>query len=158
MKEHLSFCFDNNIKGRVFIAKEGINGTVSGRNEDIEKYKSNLTDYHEFNDIIFKEDEADEHAFKKMHVRVKEEIVTSNLKNISLKNSGKRLSPDELLEFYKSNKDFIIVDARNWYESKIGKFKGAITPRLKSFREWNKAVENLKEYQDKTIITYLPAV
>ena len=28
--EHLAWCIENNIKGRIFIAKEGINGTVSG--------------------------------------------------------------------------------------------------------------------------------
>ena len=48
----------------------------------------------------------------------------------------------------KSGKDFIIVDARNWYESKIGKFKNAITPQLKNFRQWPEAVESLKEPQE----------
>ncbi len=152
--EHLSWCICNNIRGRIFIASEGINGAVSGLIPDIEKYKANLRSYQIFEDIIFKEDEADENAFNKMHVRVKDEIVNSNLKNTSLANGGKKLSPNELLEFYKSGKDFIIVDARNWYESKIGKFKNALTPQLKNFRQWPEAVESLKEFKDKTIITY----
>ena len=45
MNEHLEFCFQNEIKGRVFIASEGINGTVSGTVENISKYKNNLTSY-----------------------------------------------------------------------------------------------------------------
>jgi len=37
--EHLNWCLANDIRGRVFFATEGINGTVSGKNENIEKYK-----------------------------------------------------------------------------------------------------------------------
>jgi len=71
-----------------------------------------------------------------------------------LANGGKKLSPEQLLEFYESGKEFVIVDARNWYESKIGKFKKAFTPQLKNFRQWPEAVESLKEFKDKTIVTY----
>ena len=153
-EDHLNFCFENNIKGRVYIAKEGINGTVSGLTRDIEIYKENLKSYHFFKDIVFKEDETDEIAFSKMHVRVKKEIIHSGLLETSLKNGGKRLKPDELYNFYKEDKDFVIVDARNWYESKLGKFKNSITPPMKNFREWKKAVKDLEEYKDKTVVTY----
>lgn len=153
--EHLHWCLQNEIKGRVFFAKEGVNGTVSGNVQNIEKYKSNLKSYHEFSDIWFKEDIAIGHAFKKMHVRLKNEIVHGDLKEVSIEHGGRRLSPQELFQFYKDEKDFIIIDARNWYESKIGKFKNAITPPMKSFREWKKVVdEDLNDYKDKTIVTY----
>ena len=103
----------------------------------------------------FKEDEANEHAFRKMHVRLKNEIVSGDLQNVSLMNGGKRLSPEELLKLYENKKEFVIVDARNWYESKIGKFKDAIAPQMKNFREWKKIVDNdLQKYKDKTVVTY----
>ncbi len=152
--EHLQFCFDNNIKGRVFISTEGINGTVSGTNENIEKYKSHLTSYPQFSNIWFKEDDADEHAFLKTHVRVKREIVNASFGEVDLSKTGKRLNPSELNKFYEDNKDFIIVDARNDYESEIGKFKNAITPEMKTFRDWLKVVKDLEEYKDKTVVTY----
>ncbi len=154
VKEHLEWCLANDIKGRVFFASEGVNGTVSGTVENIEKYKAQLTSYPMFTGIWFKEDEAETHAFKKMHVRLKKEIVNSSLNGTSLKNGGKRLTPEELKEFYESGKDFIIVDARNWYESKIGRFKNALTPPMKNFREWKKVVEQLKDYKNKTVVTY----
>ena len=53
-----------------------------------------------------------------------------------------------------SKKDFVIIDTRNWYESKIGRFKNALTPHITHFREWPKVVETLSEYKDKTIVTY----
>jgi UPF0176 protein len=90
---------------------------------NIKNYKAHLTSYSEFADIWFKEDNADEHAFKKMHVRLKNEIVHGNLEDVSIEHGGKRLSPEELLNFYEQGKDFVIVDARNWYESKIGNLK-----------------------------------
>jgi UPF0176 protein len=153
--EHLQWCLKNEIKGRVFFAKEGVNGTVSGTIDQIEKYKIHLTCFSEFKDIWFKEDEAEEHAFRKMHVRLKNEIVHGDLKGVSIEHGGKRLSPEELLQMYKEGKDFVIVDARNWYESKIGKFRNAITPPMKNFREWTTVVDEiLSNYKDKTIITY----
>ncbi|MCH9028147.1 MAG: rhodanese-related sulfurtransferase [Bacteroidetes bacterium] len=154
VNEHLDWCLANDIKGRVFFAEEGVNGTVSGKIEHIERYKSHLTSYPMFNDIWFKEDEVNEHAFKKMHVRLKNEIVHSALNGTSLKNGGKRLDPKKLKEFYDSGKDFIIIDARNQYESEIGRFKNAITPPIKNFRGWKQAIEDLEEHKDKTMVTY----
>jgi UPF0176 protein len=155
VNEHLKWCLQNDIKGRIFFAGEGVNGTVSGLVENIQKYQSHLTSYPEFKDILFKEDEANEHAFKKMQVRLKNEIVQGDLEDVSIEHGGKRLSPEELLRLYEEGKDFVIVDARNWYESKIGKFRNAITPPMKNFREWKKVVDkDLKEYKKKTIVTY----
>ena len=155
VNEHLSWCLQNEIKGRVFFANEGVNGTVSGTMKSIEKYKSYLKSFPEFSDIWFKEDISDEHAFKKMHVRLKNEIVHGDLEEVSTEHGGKRITPEELLQFYKDEKDFIIVDARNWYESKIGKFKNAIVPQMKNFRDWKKVVdEDLNEFKDKTVVTY----
>jgi UPF0176 protein len=153
--EHLKWCLQNDISGRVFFAKEGVNGTVSGLTENIKKYKMYLKSFPEFSDIWFKEDEAIEHAFRKMHVRLKDEIVHGDLENVSIEDGGKRLSPEELLRLYAEGKDFVIVDARNWYESKIEKFKNAITPEMKNFREWKKVVdEELIKYKDETVVTY----
>jgi UPF0176 protein len=154
VNEHLQWCLQNDIKGRVFIAPEGINGTVSGATENIENYKIHIRSFHPFNDIWFKEDETENHAFNKIQVRLKKEIVNSGLEEVSPDNGGKRLSPDELIKFYNEGKDFIIVDARNWYESRIGRFKNALTPHMKNFRGWRHVAEQLKDKKDKTIVTY----
>jgi UPF0176 protein len=154
VESHLKWCSQNDIKGRIFIAKEGINGTVSGKAVNIENYKNHLRNYPEFRDIIFKEDEEDNHAFTSIYVRLKNEIVNSDLKTTSPNNGGKRLTPEQLLDFYETGKDFIIVDARNSYESNIGKFKNAVTPAMQNFRQWPLAVESLKDFKNKTIVTY----
>ena len=153
-KEHLNWCLANGVKGKVYLAKEGISGSVFGDDEVTSKYKNHLRGYKIFNDVWFKDTATDHIAFNKMHVRVKNEIVNSGLAETSLEHTAPKLTPEQLLNFYESKKDFVIVDARNWYESKIGRFKNAITPQITHFREWLKVVESLSEYKDKTIITY----
>jgi len=153
-KEHLSWCLENGIKGKIYLAKEGISGSVFGEDECTSKYKNQLKSYKVFADIWFKEIPTDKIAFSKMHVRVKDEIVNSGLNDTRLENTAPKLTPAQLLKFYEDKKDFVIVDVRNWYESKIGKFKNAITPQITHFREWVKVVDSLKEHKDKTIVTY----
>ncbi len=154
--EILSFCLQHELKGKVYISEEGINGNVSGLKENIEKFKAFLTGLELFNNVLFKEDQTADYVFSRMHVRLKKELVNSGLPifHRSIKTPGKKLSSEKLLDFYESGREFVIVDARNWYESKIGKFKNAITPQLKNFRQWPDAAEELKEYKDKTVVTY----
>ena len=144
----------NGILGKVYLAKEGISGSVFGDDGVVSKYKDHLKSFNIFKDVWFKEVLTDQIAFKNIHVRVKDEIVNSGLPETKLKNTAPKLTPEQLIQFYEDGKDFIIVDARNWYESKIGKFKNAITPQITHFREWPKVVEELEEYKDKTIVTY----
>ena len=153
-KNHLNWCLENKIYGKVYLAKEGISGSIFGDDDAISKYKAHLKSYKNFEDLWFKETVTDRIAFYKMHVRVKEEIVNSGLRETKLEHTAPKITPEQLLKFYEDKKEFVIVDARNWYESKIGKFKNAITPQITHFREWPKVVESLSEYKDKTIVTY----
>ena len=109
-----------------------------------------------FEDMVFKIDEADGHAFKKMHVRPRNEIVTLRLEDDINPNeiTGKYLEPKE---FYEAMQDHntIVIDARNDYEYDLGHFKGAIRPDIKTFRDlpdWIR--ENKEQLEGKKILTY----
>ena len=155
-EEHQQFCNVNHLLGRIYIAKEGINGTLSGLKEDVINYMEHLKSDQRFNDIVFKIDEADEHAFNKMHVRIKKELV-----NLSLEED---INPKKLTGEYVEPKDFyqkmlddntIVIDARNDYEHMVGHFRGAIKPNIRTFRElprWIK--ENEEILRGKNILTY----
>ncbi|MEO8231810.1 MAG: rhodanese-related sulfurtransferase [Ignavibacteriota bacterium] len=153
-KQHLNWCLENGVSGKVYLAKEGINGSVFGDEQTLSNYKNHLKSFKIFEDVWFKETETDTIAYSKMHVRVKDEIVNSGLRKTKLEHTAPKLTPEQLVNFYESKKDFVIVDARNWYESKIGRFKNAITPQVKHFREWPEVVESLKGFKDRTIVTY----
>lgn len=63
--EHLAYCKELNVKGRILIADEGINGTLSGTIEQTEQYMAHMRANPLFSDMVFKIDETDKHAFKR---------------------------------------------------------------------------------------------
>lgn len=153
---HLDFCKALGIKGRILVAPEGINGTVSGTYDQTKAYMSALRMDERFTDMEFKIDEAEEHAFKKIFVRHKKEIVTMNLEDDVDPNitTGKRLSPKE---FYKAlnDEDTVVIDARNNYEYDLGHFRGAVKIDSDNFKEFPDFVkQNLMQYKDKKVLTY----
>ena len=88
-----------------------------------------------------------------MIVRTRDEIVTSRF-DVNIGNTAPYITPLELKELLDNNSDIILLDARNNYESKIGKFKNAITPNLRTFRDFSKTIEELKHLKNKKIVTY----
>ena len=150
----LGVCEDIELKGRILVAEEGLNGSVSGNAVQVEKFKGALRGDERFSDILFKEDVGVSHPFKKMMVKVKK-VVLNMGEEINIENTGKYLSPKEFLEIYDENdENLIILDTRNEYESRVGKFKNAITPNIDSFREFPKFVEELADKKDKKIVMY----
>ncbi|MEQ9619603.1 MAG: rhodanese-related sulfurtransferase [Deltaproteobacteria bacterium] len=151
--EQRDFCKRLGLLGKILVAKEGINGSLSGSEDQIRRYKEYLSGIPQFSDIAFKEEEGTFQPFKKMIVRVKEEIIRME-QPLDMRKRGKYISPEELLELYENGEEFIILDTRNNYESEVGKFKNAITPDIDSFREFPQALESLKHKKDKKIVTY----
>ncbi|GIO94196.1 MULTISPECIES: oxygen-dependent tRNA uridine(34) hydroxylase TrhO [Paenibacillus] len=154
--EHLQYCKELGLKGRILVAAEGINGTVSGTIEQTEQYMRDMHANPLFADMVFKVDPSEGHAFKKMFVRHRKELVTFRVEDELDPNviSGKRLSPKEFFE-YLQREDVIVIDGRNDYEYDIGHFRNAIRPDVQSFREFPEWIrENLSEHKDKTILTY----
>src|SRR3989344_3225158 len=121
-EKHLEMCKSLGILGKVLIAREGINGSVSGSKIQTERYKKVLKSIPEFSDIVFKEEIGTLHPFTKMVVKAKKEIIRLD-KKVNLNKKGKYISPEDFLKLYKNNEDVIILDTRNDYESKIGRFK-----------------------------------
>ena len=154
--QHRQLCNDLGLKGRILVAPEGLNGTVSGTIEACTTYRATLAKDPRFATMVFKVDEATGHTFQKMFVRVKKELVTfrADLPSNPIDTTGHRLRPTEWKEKIESG-DVIIIDGRTDYEFDIGHFRGAIRPDCESFREfpdWIRA--NFGDKKDKTILTY----
>ncbi|NIK67324.1 rhodanese-related sulfurtransferase [Paenibacillus sp. BK720] len=155
--EHLRFCKELGVKGRILISDQGINGTCSGTTEQTDAYMAYMNEHPLFKDITYKIDESEGHVFKKLFVRHKNELVTLRYKKKMDPNvlTGKRLSPKEFYEQLQQD-DVIIIDGRNDYEYDIGHFRGAIRPTVESFREFPEWIrKNLPEdAKNKPILTY----
>lgn len=155
-KEHLDFCKELELKGRILVASNGINGTVSGTIDQTNAYIEAMHADERFKDTFFKIDTHDGHAFKKMHVRPREELVTLRLDNpVDPKElTGEYLNPEE---FYEAMQDenTVILDTRNDYEYDVGHFRGAIRPDIENFRELPQWVEDNRDLiAGKKVLTY----
>jgi UPF0176 protein len=153
-KHHL-FCLENNLLGRIIVAEEGLNGTVSGLTEDCNRYMRWLENDPLFagTNFDFKVEEHATNAFAKLHVRVKNEIVNSDLPVNPRVRTGKHLNP-AAFKAMKDDPDVVLVDMRSNYEHAVGKFKGAITFDMDNLRELPDHVEEIAHLKDKKIITY----
>jgi len=154
---HLQFCKSLNLKGRIIVADEGLNGTVSGTVESCKVYMDTLHADARFSKIDFKIDDVEEPSFIKMHCRYKSEIVHSGLRDPGIINpelkTGIHLEPVDFVKM-KEDPDVVIVDVRSNYEHSIGRFKNAITFDIENFRDFPKMINQLAQYKDKKIITY----
>lgn len=155
--EQRALCEDLGLLGRILIGDEGINGTVSGLTESTERYMATLRSDERTRGIEFKIDTAEGHVFPKLSIKLRSEVVTLGLGEDDVdpnEITGKRLSPEEWLEAIQ-DKEAIVLDGRNDYESALGKFKGAICPPLEHFRDFPEWIrENLGDKKDRKILTY----
>ena len=140
------FCGVNNIKGTILLADEGINGTISGRENNIRNFlqfvkkESFLSGI--FSQLEHKESWATKNPFYRMKVRLKKEIVALGVDGVSpTKKVGKYVKPEDWNNLI-SDPNTIIIDTRNNYEVDIGTFKNAINPNIATFRELPNFVEN----------------
>ncbi|MBI2655331.1 rhodanese-related sulfurtransferase [Candidatus Woesearchaeota archaeon] len=152
-QKHLEFCLLLGLKGRILVGEEGINGCVYGTKGQIEEYKNGLMENSLFSDIEFKDTYTEKPAYRKMFVRVRKEIVYSGL-DVDLKNTGKFLTPIQLKEMLDRNEDIALVDMRNGYEFRIGRFRNAISLPIENFRDLPKAVKNIESLKNKKIVAY----
>ncbi|GAA5428732.1 oxygen-dependent tRNA uridine(34) hydroxylase TrhO [Lactococcus lactis] len=155
-QKHLADCKELGLKGRILVADEGINGTVSGTIEQTNAYMELMKNDPRFSSTIFKIDEAEQNAFKKMHVRYRPELVNLSLEDDvnPLELTGTYLDPKEFREAM-LDENTVVIDARNDYEFDLGHFRGAIRPEIRSFRELPQWIrDNKEQFMEKRVLTY----
>ena len=146
-------CTKLGLKGRVLIAAEGINGTLAGPRESVERYVAALRADARFADIEIKVSEGDAQTFPKLAVKVRPEIVTLGAGPLApdLEN---HLSPAEWKRAIEEDPDVVLVDVRNRYESAAGKFADAIVCDIEHFRELPAWLEQLDALKDRKVLMY----
>ncbi|MFK7871809.1 MAG: rhodanese-related sulfurtransferase [Oligoflexales bacterium] len=144
-----------NMLGTILLAKEGINGMVTGSPTDIEVFKSSMHENPLFSDLLFKANLHDQPAFSRMLVKVKNHIITLRKEVEPTKETGEYLSPKDFLDWQNKNKDMIILDTRNDYEVEMGTFQNAVNPDIQSFDQFPEWVDQNLENNKKTpIVTF----
>ncbi|CAL9008351.1 unnamed protein product [Prunus brigantina] len=157
-------CEELRVSGGIILAPEGINGSICGTRESVEKVLAfiqsddRLKGLRRVESPVSPEEEAIHHGhtsssplaagedapFRWDHVRVKlkKEIVSLGIPAVSpIEKVGKYVSPRDWNALI-SDPDTVVIDVRNNYETRIGKFKGAVDPRTRAFREFPSWVED----------------
>lgn len=152
-----------NLKGRIIISKDGLNGTVGGEIKDLKAYVKETKSYPSFKDMVFKWSEGSREDFPRLSVKARDEIVSFGAakelqvdKN-GVVNGGTHLKPKAVHELVeKHGKEVIFFDGRNQHEAAIGRFKNAIVPKVNHTRDFLNELADPKYdgIKDKPIITY----
>ncbi len=141
-KPLLAQCDTLGITGTLLLAAEGINGTIAGSRTSIDQILAYLRRDPRLGDLQHKESEAFLPPFYRMKVKVKNEIVTMGVAGIDpTELVGRYVKPEDWNELI-CDPDVLLVDTRNDYEVEVGTFKGAIDPRITTFREFPEYVKN----------------
>jgi UPF0176 protein len=140
------------LKGRILLGAEGINGTVAGSAEATTAYMETMRQHPVFHDVEYKIDTTAANPFPRLRIRVRDEIVTLGAEP-DLANTAPHVSPEQFRELMK-DPNVVLFDARNNYESAIGKFKGAITPDIDLFKDLPAALQQYENLKAKKVITY----
>ncbi len=147
----------NSMNGLVILGPEGINATVAAPTEaGLENFKKSLLGHLGLAKLNFKDSESEHPPFRRFQVKVREEIVTLNTPHLVPDRAQKNhhLSPAEWNQVLKSNEKYRMIDTRNWYETKIGTFKGAVNPKIDVFTEFPKFISEQAIKKDEKLLIF----
>lgn len=146
---------DNQIRGTLLLAQEGINGTVAGSRESIDALLAWFKLDERLADVVYKESFNEQQPFNRTKVKLKKEIVTMGVEGIDPRHIvGTYVKPKDWNELI-SDPDVVLVDTRNDYEVDIGTFKNAVNPNTETFREFPQYVEdNLDPAKHKKVAMF----
>jgi UPF0176 protein len=146
------------VLGRIYVAHEGINAQLSLPANHFYDFKKTLDLYDFMQDLRMNiAVEQDDFSFLKLTIKVRDKIVADGLtdESFDVTNKGIHLKAKDFNDLM-NDKDTIVVDMRNHYESEIGHFRNAIKPDVDTFRESLPIIENqlATHKSDKKILMY----
>ncbi len=160
--EHKKLAAGFALKGRMLVAKEGINATFEGTNNNIKAYMRAVKKIPLFKGIVFKQSEGHGLGFTKLQVKVRPEVVTLGVGELNIKkDTAKTITATQLEKMYEAasakgsgapKDDFVVLDLRNDFEVEAGYFEKTVNPRLKFFRDLPGKINELAHLKDKKVV------
>ena len=125
--------------GSILVAQEGINGMLAGTPDAISRWEEALVsdDFANgnFTGMVFKRSPCKTVPFRKLKIHVKAEIVPLGIKGVDARHTGINVSPAEWRELIQQD-DVVLLDNRNSFEFRLGRFHNAIDPQVTNFRDF----------------------
>jgi len=150
-----SLCDECGIVGTLLLADEGINGTIAGPRDGIDRVLAFLRADARLAALEHKESYTDALPFKRMKVRLKREIVTMGVPGTDPRQLVGTYADAAQWNALLADPEVTVVDTRNQFEVDIGTFPGAISPCTRSFREFPKFVaEQLPQDRERPVAMF----
>lgn len=156
-------CESLDLRGRILVSEHGINGTVGGEIEHLLSYIKQNKEYLPFKEIEYKWSEGHRDDFPRLKVKARSEVVGFGIPNELKVDSqgvvggGQHLSPAELHDLVETRGDDVMFfDGRNAFESRIGRFTGAVVPETNTTHDFIAEIESGKydHLKSKAVVTY----
>jgi UPF0176 protein len=127
--------------GSILVAEEGINGVLAGTAEALDRFESAVTATSYFGgifaDMTFKRSGCATAPFGRMKVHRKEEIVALGVPDVDAGGKGGiDVTPAQWRELLDDD-SVVVIDNRNSFEFRLGRFKSAIDPQVDNFRDFS---------------------
>ena len=144
IKEHVALFKTLDIKSRIYISEDGINGQMSASPEASIIYQNWLKTFAPFKEIEFKIHQHNQHPFPRQIVKYRKKLVAIDCP-IDFGLKAAHISTRDWKEMLESrDENTLVIDVRNRYESKVGYFEGSELPQVDTFREFAAYTEVLK--------------
>lgn len=142
------------LKGTILLSHEGINISLAGTTHHIQSFQAFLKNDSRFMDMTFHESYSEEQPFKRLNVKLKNEIITLRQPGVNpaATNRAPEISPAEFKQWLDEKRDITLLDTRNDYEVRFGTFKGAVNLQIADFGELPNAIEHID--RDKPIVMF----
>lgn len=153
------------LTGSVLVASEGINATVAGSLEALDAFRVALaTDARlagAFGEIDFKRSPCITPPFQRLKVHSRPEILALGLPADAAEvdavgHIGRQVSPERWRELLDDPK-VVVIDNRNHFEVRLGRFRNAVDPLVRNFRDFPAYIEAqlpLWQAQGKQVAMY----
>ncbi len=149
----LEQCVYLNLKGTILLSQEGINLTLAGTIPDTQAFMALLKKDLRFTDISFHETYSSTQPFKRLKVKLKNEIITLRKPKANpTKTRAPSISPEILKQWLDEKRDILLFDTRNDYEVRFGTFTGAVHLPIADFSELPSSLNNIQ--CEKTIVMF----
>ena len=128
------------LTGSIVVASEGVNGTVAGSPAAVAAFEAALQEALDgvLRGMVFKHSACTTAPFGRLKVAVKPEIVALGLPDALPapdEHDASHLSPAAWRELL-AREDVVLVDNRNHFEVRLGRFRGALDPQVHNFRDF----------------------
>ena len=125
--------------GSILVATEGMNGMLAGTAAELDAFQEALQHDPAFSGkfagVTFKRSPCKTAPFGKMKVYRKPEIVPLGIAGVDATRTGTNVSPADWRKLI-ADEDVVLLDNRNSFEYRLGRFKNAIDPQVGNFRDF----------------------